>query len=55
MSVPLAVAVGQSHQVGGVGIVVVVITEAAGVISCVTGQSRRAPQRFGGRAAQDAR
>jgi hypothetical protein len=49
VSLPLAIAIGQLHQVGGVGIVLVVIAGWAGIISYVTGRLRRASQRAGGR------
>jgi hypothetical protein len=49
VSLPLAVAFGQLHRVGGVGIVLVVIAGWAGIISYVTGRLRRASQRTGGR------
>lgn len=55
VSLPLAVAVGQLHQLGGVGIVLVVIAGLAGIIRYLTGRLRRAPQRFGGHYARAAR
>ncbi|MGH3934006.1 MAG: hypothetical protein ACRDS1_03315 [Pseudonocardiaceae bacterium] len=44
VSLPLAVAIGQLHQVGSVGIGLVVIAGCAGILSFVTGRLRRASQ-----------
>ncbi|MGH3901180.1 MAG: hypothetical protein ACRDTA_23605 [Pseudonocardiaceae bacterium] len=49
VSLPLAVAIGQLHQVGNVGIALVMIAGCAGIVSYVTGRLRRASQRVGGR------
>lgn len=49
VSLPLAIASGQLHQVDSVGIVLVVIAGWAGIISYVTGRLRRVSQRTGGR------
>ncbi|MGH4011275.1 MAG: hypothetical protein ACRDTH_24465 [Pseudonocardiaceae bacterium] len=49
VSLPLAIAVGQLHQVDSVGIVLVVIAGWAGIINYVTGRLRRASHRAGGR------
>ena len=52
VSLPLAVAVGQLHQVGGVGIVLVVTAGLVSISRYLTGRRRRAPQRFDGRYAR---
>ncbi|MGH3935987.1 MAG: hypothetical protein ACRDS1_13590, partial [Pseudonocardiaceae bacterium] len=52
VSLPLAVAIGQLHQVGSVGIVLVMIAGCAGILSYVTGRLRRASQRADGRYAR---
>lgn len=49
VSLPLAIAIGQLHQVDSVGIVLVVIAGWARIISYVTGRLRRASQRASGR------
>ncbi|MGH4009676.1 MAG: hypothetical protein ACRDTH_16255, partial [Pseudonocardiaceae bacterium] len=49
VSLPLAIAIGQLHQVDSVGIALVVIAGWAGIISYVTGRLRRASHRAGGR------
>ncbi len=54
VSFPLAVAVGQLHQMGSVGIVLVMIAGCAGILSYVTGRLRRASQRADGRYARPA-
>lgn len=45
VSLPLAVAIGQLHQVGSVGIVLVVIAGCAAILGHATGRLRRASQR----------
>lgn len=54
VSFPLAVAIGQLHQVDSVGIALVVIAGCASILSYVTGRRRRASQRAGGRYARAA-
>ncbi|MGH3811785.1 MAG: hypothetical protein ACRDUV_04930, partial [Pseudonocardiaceae bacterium] len=52
VSLPLAVAIGQLHQMSSVGIILVMIAGCAGIVSYVTGRLRRASQRAGGRYAR---
>ena len=52
VSLPLAVAVGQLHQVGGVGVVLVVTAGLVGIMRYLSGRRRRAHQRFDGRYAR---
>jgi hypothetical protein len=55
VSLPLAVAVGQLHQVGGVGIVMVVLAGLVGIIRYLRRRLRRASQRFDQQYARAAR
>lgn len=55
VSLPLAIAIGQLHQLDGVGTVLVVIAGWVGIISYVTGRLRRGSQRASGRYARASR